>query len=93
MGASLEGYRAREGGEGAAAGKKITVGGQRALVEAPRDLDKPHAAVADRRAVWRSVRCVRNPAGPLMGVSSCWLRSSFPGLSRAGTAVRAGSRE
>lgn len=57
-GASLEGHRAREGGEGAAAGKKITVGGQRALVEAPRDLDKPLAAAADQRAESRDLCAV-----------------------------------
>jgi hypothetical protein len=50
LGASLEEHRAREGGEGAAAGKKITVGGQRALAEVPRDSGRPHAAAANWRA-------------------------------------------
>lgn len=83
MGAFLEEHRAREGGEGGSGWKKITVGGQRALVEVPRDPGRPHAAVANWRAKSGELCAVcRMTAGPLVGPSSCWLGGSLPGLSR-----------
>lgn len=86
-GASLEEHRAREGGEGATAGNKITVGGRRARVEVPRDPGRPHAAAAHRRAGWRAVCSVRNDGRPTRGseiLPAVWLLPRQQSIKQSG---------